>query len=259
MSAEHPIRFLPPELEGLVVPPEDAQPEDELASPPRHLLLLGTPRSGSTLLASMIGRHPEVAMLNEDFGWAISSLVSKRIAANKLCVPNQISERRPSRSLGARLARRLGRLEARSAYSIADYLALPGIRVIAIARDPESVVKSIMRRGKRTSLEARDRWSRGTEILSEVVRHAGPLALVVTYDNLVTDPEREMKRVSRLLEIDYTAEMLEGYKFNPFYPGEAGIDSSRASGVEGSPPEWSEGFPRAVRCYQELVRMGSDD
>ncbi|HEX2228509.1 MAG TPA: sulfotransferase, partial [Candidatus Binatia bacterium] len=56
----------------------------------RHLLILGAPRSGTTLLATMISRHTEIGILNEDRGWAMRRLLGKTVVGNKRCVPNQI-------------------------------------------------------------------------------------------------------------------------------------------------------------------------
>jgi len=55
-----------------------------------NLLVVGAPRSGTTLLAAMIGRHSEVAMLSEHLGFAVKDVISKPIAGNKLCIPNHI-------------------------------------------------------------------------------------------------------------------------------------------------------------------------
>jgi Sulfotransferase family len=42
-----------------------------------HLLIIGAPRSGTTLLATMISRHTEIAVLNEDKGWALRRVLGK--------------------------------------------------------------------------------------------------------------------------------------------------------------------------------------
>jgi len=103
-----------------------------------YLLVIGAPRSGTTLLATMIGRHTEVGMLNEDTrGKAFRRVLGKSITGNKLCVPNQIQMKRKS-VFALRLFKKLGLMaeSPRSEYAIEDYLQLPNLKIIAILRDP---------------------------------------------------------------------------------------------------------------------------
>lgn len=223
---------------------------------PRHLLVLGTPRSGTTLLASMIGRHPEVAMLIEDTGFAIEKLAGKRVAANKLCVPNQIEVReRRERGALAWLARRLpGAAKGpRSTRSIEDYLAPEASRLCVIVRNPESVVRSIERRGGLDRAAATARWTRGIEIMAEMAERLGARCLVIGYEGLVTDPERHMRRAAAFLELPYDPAMLEGWKANPIYPGVSGIDASRARADEEALAAWERARPDAWRLYRALL------
>ena len=54
------------------------------------VLILGLQRTGTTLLASMLGGHSEVNMLFESVGSDTTSLIGKKISANKLLVYRQI-------------------------------------------------------------------------------------------------------------------------------------------------------------------------
>jgi len=63
---------------------------------PTHLLIIGAPRSGTTLLAAMIGAHSKVAMLIEDRFFSIKKLTGKEVLANKLCIPHQLEIDRKS-------------------------------------------------------------------------------------------------------------------------------------------------------------------
>ena len=93
---------------------------------PTHLLLLGAPRSGTTLLATMISRHSEIAIMNEDRGWAMRRILGKAVVGNKRCVPNQI-ELKKRGVLHFRFLKSLGlAMEYQSSqYSIEEYLGLP--------------------------------------------------------------------------------------------------------------------------------------
>ena len=70
------------------------------------------------------------------------------------------------------------------------------------------------------------------------------------------EPEREMQRVAHLLGLEYEPQMLEGYRFNPIYPGETGIDNSRAR-ADAPDPMWSESFPDAMRAYETLLGLAA--
>src|SRR5215471_12149239 len=114
-----------------------------------YLLIVGAPRSGTTLLATMIGMHSDVAMLIEDRFFGIKKLTGKKVLANKLCIPIQIEMNKRSDFFRQRL-QRLGYLKnyTTSKFNIQDYLKLEGIKIITIVRESGDVVNSIMKRGK---------------------------------------------------------------------------------------------------------------
>ena len=132
---------------------------------PTYLLVLGAGRSGTTLLASMLGAHSEVAMLVEDPGWSIKNLTSKRIFANKLCVPSQLSLTGPSRIdlLLRRLRIHTGGPLCRFPFS--KYLELQPLKMIQIIRDGNAVISSIQKRGGRNFDAACEQWRGAVEMM----------------------------------------------------------------------------------------------
>ena len=56
----------------------------------KPILILGCQRSGTTLLASVLGRHSEVNMLFESTTDDTLKLIGKKYQGNKLCVWRQI-------------------------------------------------------------------------------------------------------------------------------------------------------------------------
>jgi hypothetical protein len=228
----------------------------------RHLLIVGPPRSGTTLLASMVGRHDEVSMLIEDEGWAITKLVSKAVAANKLCIPNQIELQRRA-TLVETVLRKLGLRPPgpTSRRCIEDYLGLEGIRILAILRDGNAVISSIMRRGNQSLATASHRWTRAVDIVHALKQRLPDAVMVVSYERLVAKPEQSMREIARFLGLPFEPAMLEGYKYNPIYPGETGIDAERAQRHTRERIDYDlpSRYPEAVRRYRELVAAGGAD
>jgi hypothetical protein len=147
------------------------------------LLLLGVPRSGTTLLTGMIGSHPEVAMLNEDRSNAIHCLVGKPVVGNKLCIPNHINFETP---LLTRVAKRFGynAFRSRSVHSLDDYLQDESLKLIVIVREPEATIASMMRRGELSFDAAGRRWKRGTDMAHTLSESEAARTLLVAFERL---------------------------------------------------------------------------
>jgi hypothetical protein len=194
-----------------------------------YLLIIGSPRSGTTLLATMIGMHSDVAMLIEDRFFAIKKLTGKKVLANKLCIPIQIEMTKRSNFVKKRL-QRFGYLKnyTTSKFNIEDYLKLEGIKIITIIRDCEDVINSIMKRGRKEKKVAEERWSRAIEMIYKLQTKFPEIVVTLSYEDLVNEPESLIKQLADFIKIDFQPQMLEGYKHNMLYPGESGIDSTRA-------------------------------
>jgi hypothetical protein len=222
----------------------------------KHLLVIGPPRSGTTLLTTMIGRHSEVAMLNEDKAWAMRKIVGKQVVGNKRCIPNQIELRKNFFSL--RLFKKLGLTDEyqSSRYCIQDYLGLPGIRIIGLTRQPNDVISSIMQRNRKTLRVAASRWCRAVEILDNLATNYPDLFMLVSFEHLVLNPEANMKRIAGFLEIDYQEAMLEGPKYNPWYPeAEFNKDKVNRAAKENCDFHVPEEFPAVYAKYQRLLEL----
>lgn len=193
-----------------------------------YLLVLGAPRSGTTLLTAMIGRHDDIAMLNEDLLGTMRKVIGKPVVGNKLCVPNQIELRKRGAAWVRKLQRK-GYLQYRpaSSISIEDYMAREPLKLVAIIRDAESVVSSIMGRGQKSYELAVYRWRRSIEVIHELNERWPERLFLLTFEQLVSDPERAMRGVAEHLGVEYQRKMLEGYAFTPIYENN-GIDSGRA-------------------------------
>lgn len=205
----------------------------------------------------MISRHTEIGILNEDRGWAMRRLLGKVIVGNKRCIPNQIEMNKP-KLFHVRLWKKVGwAWEYQSSeFSIREYLTLPHIQVIALIREANDVISSGMRRGKKSFRGAAYRWCRAIEIIHALKTEHPDLVLVVSFEDLVLHPRKNMQRVARFLRVEYQERMLEGPLYNPFYP-ETGMNQekvhrSRREQIDFRIPERC---PVAERQYRELLTM----
>lgn len=221
----------------------------------RHLLIIGAPRSGTTLLATMISRHTEIGVLNEDNARAMRRLLGKAVVGNKLCIPNQI-EMKKRHPLHLQLWKKLGltREYQKSDFSIEEYLALPNVRLIAIIRDGNDAISSGMRRGHKSFGGAAYRWCRAVEIIHDLKARYPDLVWVVSFESLVLHPRENMERVAAFVNVNYQERMLEGPLYNPRYP-ESGMNEEKVnrSNKEHIDFRIAERFPAAARRYQELL------
>jgi len=227
-----------------------------------YLLILGSPRSGTTLLASMIGSHTEVAMLIEDKYFAIRKLTSKKILGNKLCLPNQIDLNKRATSFSLLLKKRFG-IESypTSKYNIEDYLNLQDLKIINIVRDYNDVIYSNIKRGEGREQRKIERdkavqwWSKAVEIMFELTQKHSEKVITVSYEDLVTEPEKILRKISDYIGIEFQQKMLEGYKFTKFYPNETGIDKTRAFKTVSMKNKYPSLGQKAEEAYQNLIKL----
>ena len=251
----------------------DTAGEQEQGRATTRLLILGAPRSGTTLLASMVGAHPDVALSVEVYGVGYERIVSKKVVGNKLCIPNQIELDRKFNiaqrlgllpwmerlGLAGWLLRRrwLTRFYDASPYSIRSLLKRGPTKLILLVREGADVVGSIMRRGNQPLRTAVFRWSRAIDIISRLHEEDPAQSLIVRFEELVRDAEGRMRAICRFLDLPFDARMLDGYRFNPIYPGRSGIDSSRAHASRSGGTEFDlpRRVPGSYERYRQLVLL----
>ena len=231
-----------------------------------HLLILGTPRSGTTLLTCMVGAHPDCIMMSECFSTEEHKIVSPaKVIGNKLCVPNQIRFSHPPprvswRRLPYRVLRALcgfipgyapaglplGRI------SIQEYVREREAHLLFIVRAPSQVVGSMLRRDKHGVKEATSCWAEGVHEMYRAFDTFGDRAQVVTFESLVKSPKQTMQSVSSFLGLEYAPGMLEGFKNTPQYEREE-IDP-QAARKPSNDYQIEEREPEAMRKYREFFR-----
>jgi hypothetical protein len=226
-----------------------------------HLLILGAPRSGTTLLATMISRHTEIAVLNEDAGWALRRVLGKTVVGNKRCVPNQI-EIKKRHPFHFRFLKEIGLAKEyqSSEYCIEDYLKLPNGKIIGLIRGGNDVISSVMGRSEKNFRVASYRWCRSVEVIDELVRRFPASVLVVSFENLVVHPRENMERVAAFLGVEYQDRMLEGPRYNPWYP-ESGMNYEKVDRAKREKIDFNlaERFPEVYRKYEYLLRLSESN
>ena len=215
----------------------------------KHLLILGSPRSGTTLLTAMLGCHSKIAILSENYPCTEFKVVGKQIKGNKLCIPNQIELKHGLLTkvidILVTLYQRVGNLiknilnmrtpiarGRKARLSIRDYENVASnLVIIGIIRSPKDVVSSIYKRGQQSKRTAEYRWRRAIEVLYELYcdRSESTDLLIVHYNQLVEKPELVMKRCLNILDCEYEDSVLTGYLHTPQYKGRKGIDKNKIS------------------------------
>ncbi|MCA9790344.1 MAG: sulfotransferase [Candidatus Eremiobacteraeota bacterium] len=212
-----------------------------------RLLVLGAPRSGTTLVTAMLACHPEIAMLNEDLNGSIRVLLAKRVVGNKLCVPNQIGLEPPGHweamarrfyfrhQAVRKLARRLGLgwWNPMSRVPLQGYLRMPGSRVLGILRHPGAVIPSIMRRGGQPGWVARRRWNQAVEILASLRQTIPDRFILLSFEELLENPPVVLDRLLERLDCAYDPRVLFGFAHTRNYQNTS-LDRSKIV------PEWSD-------------------
>ena len=141
-------------------------------------LIIGLQRTGTTLLASMLGRHPEINMLFESVTKDSLKLIGKEWNGNKLLAYRQIRQIERASYFG-HLVNRIANLDFKrknkhhlmrpyptSDMSLNDYKD-EGSFFITIERDKDSSVKSMMKRAGQNKNQAESEWEEGMKIINQ--------------------------------------------------------------------------------------------
>jgi hypothetical protein len=190
-------------------------------------VIVGLQRTGTTLLSSMMGRHPEINMLFESVTKDSLKLIGKEWNGNKLLAYRQIRQNKRASYLG-HLMNRIANLDLKkknihhlvrpfptSVMSIEDYKK-EGAVFITIERDKESSVSSMKKRARQSEKQADFEWEEGMKIINNLKSEG---AYSLTFVDLVNDTARILEELCKFLDVEYLKDrMLEGPKYNFVYP-----------------------------------------
>jgi hypothetical protein len=200
------------------------------------IVVLGAPRSGTTLLANVVGAHPRVAMMFEELHGGAFRVVGGKIPAVKLCTPNQVDlDRRwgpMNRVIGLSgwLRKNVGYRMPTSRLSLRDMMGAADLRILCLIRDPARALDAIRRRERLSEAVSHDILTRTYHLFNAL--HAEPRARcqVVSLDRLLRAPEPQIRKLCAWLGLEFDAAMLDAPQYNHLYP-EAGFRSDRAAGA----------------------------
>lgn len=200
-------------------------PDSEMTSASTPIFVVGLPRTGTTLLDQLLGRHPDVACAGElrDFNWSLrwianlggAPLLDERLVAAVAGGPVE--------GLGSRyLARTASRAGGKAFYT--DKLpqnfmnigwiagSLPQARIVHLVRDPMdacfSNLKELFAAPYAYSYDQREtagHFVRYRQLMSHWHQRFPGRILDVRYEELVSDPEGTVRRVAAHCGLDASA------------------------------------------------------
>ena len=196
----------------------------------RLFVIIGLQRTGTTLLASMLGRHPDINMLFESVSKDSLKLIGKEWSGNKVLAYRQIRQKKRASKFGHLINRivnfdfrkvnkhHLTRPFPTSIMSIEDYKK-EGAIFITIERDKKSSISSMMRRAGQNKRQAEYEWEEGMKLIDSLKSEG---AYSLSFIDLVNDTERILEEICGFLNIElFKDRMLEGPKYNFVYPQES--------------------------------------
>lgn len=187
------------------------------------LLVTGCRRSGTTLLASLLGAHSDINMLNEAYDKSVNKLVGKKYQGVKLGIPHiKLDKRTPPiiRILFYhKLAFLVGRLKKMgikldllkgSSYSINDYINMDA-KIVFVYRDKEENIKSMLRRSKISYKRAVWSVEKANEIMNSINCYK------VSLEELTTNTKKTLEGICEYLGIEFEEKMLSASGLNNNY------------------------------------------
>lgn len=198
-----------------------------MSKPP--VFIIGVPRSGTTLLATLLEGHPQLYV--DDEAVALRSLLLRaRLEHSPPADALAEAIREDPRlerfyagltpPLGPALTERLEQLADGQQYVDKSPDALPraaelaglfpGSRFVHVVRDPRPTVASLRRRQYLELTEAALLWRDWTDRLAALNRWWPPGALhCLRYEDLVGQPAATLRKLCAFLDIDYRPQMLD--------------------------------------------------
>ena len=193
-------------------------------------IVIGCGRGGTSLLAGLLDAHPHLDMAFEWHAadYLMAELIDKK--EDKLEYRLQMFEEaciKLANESGLIWGNKITSEHIFSLYQLSgdswlqafNRKLLRNRKLIYIVRDGRTCVRSKIQRTDQAYELARDRWKFSIELLKLFQQSYSPM-LWLKFEDLVRDPEMEMKKVCDFLEIDFKKKMLKGTsnrKMNKIY------------------------------------------
>lgn len=204
---------------------------------PVLLFVGGPPRSGTTLVQNMLDSHPNILGLPEFMVVADIMRIRRRLRdlvrmerIDLICSESDVDDavsQMIRRLLTARVSGDpVHLLSEKTPENCLVFMELadsfPDAKLVAVLRDPRGIVASLLRVGQRGAQRGQPVSLRTASFFEAICATSDYLAPTlaarmelgarihtVRYEDLVSDPEGEMRRLSAHLELPFTAAMLQ--------------------------------------------------
>lgn len=184
------------------------------------LLVMGSGRGGTSLLASMLDAHPQLEVATEDFvadflvppqGQLLENPVSKLQAFVKAC--NKAASKSRLRYGNKVTTEQLGFVEDfgrnPSAREALKQELWQGRKIVFIVRDGRTCISSKLERTGSDYPTALAYWKHAIQMLQYLQKQDLEL-LVLRFEDLLQNPREELQKVCDFLNISYSESMLSG-------------------------------------------------
>jgi hypothetical protein len=203
------------------------------------VFVLGTQRSGTTLLYQMLSSHPSIFMVNEFWhlyphitGAVTDTARLEKLLTSHLSLPDSYTARSdvalevPFDHVDAAFDYKL-ELTGKSRWGIKHprltyYLEhfrerYPEAKFIILVRDPRAVVNSYLSRQMNVAnvFHGARLWREQVDIQMQFAERYPDHCLWLRFEELLTNPERELRRICTLLDEPFDDRMLRYYEQRP--------------------------------------------
>ena len=176
--------------------------------------VVGTQRSGTTLLGRMLSAHPNLFVINEIGGIQniLASAKNGPEAYEKIDAKFQSKKQISIQEvLSAEKRTRWSLKDPSLTYCLDNLKRLfPKSKIIFIVRDGRAVANSYLqvKWGVANIYAAGERWKKEIEIQREFWESHRDICWQVKYEDLLANPEKELQTISSFLGEEYSASML---------------------------------------------------
>jgi len=185
----------------------------------RAAFICGCGHSGTTLVATILSAHPRIhvplyeseAFLGTEAQAAegLAKLRDQTMAAGK----HILVEKTPRHVRRMPLIRRM----------------VPDARFVLLVRDGRDAALSFAKRMNDNYAAGVARWVQDNTIVRN--ERSKPDALLIRYEDIIVDAEREIRRLCGFLSVDYRAELLEYYKEPRLWYGKTELRKAEEGGT----------------------------
>ena len=191
----------------------------------KHLYVFGVRNGGTTVLASILGAHKDINMLNQPTEMNENRLIGKKYQGAKYLVFNSIRWSYKSTRIRNLFINKLGKiitlfkepylLKPQLRYNIKD-LIKKECKIILIYREPQENIKSLIRNSGFTLEEAEYAYYEAMKVMTLIATNSDHLKISLA--ELTKHKIKSLRKICEYIDIPYDSQMLNGAKYQYTYP-----------------------------------------